>query len=47
MTPSSTSAISMDPNSYKEFLAQRRQEIIQKVHDACQRSGRSAEDVDI
>lgn len=47
MTPNPTSAISMDPNSYKQFLAQRRQEICQKVHDACQRSGRSAQDVDI
>lgn len=47
MTSSPTPTTMMDPESYKEFLAQRRQEIIQKINDACERSGRSAQDVDL
>ena len=45
MTSSPAPASLMEPDRYKEFLVSRRQEIMRKVNDACQRSGRSAQDV--
>lgn len=47
MTPTYGSAphTTMDSNQYQEFLSQRRSQILQRIEAACQRVGRSSEDV--